>query len=232
MKTFEGEENLTLLTKKTKPNKNWFLGFVAGIIVTVICFYLLFNGKKNYSHQHVQQSNIVSNKDVECALSMDNYPKDAKLTLMKNNNWDLQYTEKVIIEYLKFMCVASKVDVVVPSIAIDEAWHTHILNTRDYMNFCLENYGTIIHHTPSPVNDELINQFDETKTTYEKMFGTVPSSDVWSSNALGKSCSGDKQQPDAVAECRSINKRNLVEEKSCSGAKQDVATAECKTRRI
>lgn len=35
-----------------------------------------------------------------------------------------------------------------PSPAIDQAWHTFILHTRDYAAFCQDRYGRFIHHIP------------------------------------------------------------------------------------
>jgi hypothetical protein len=38
-------------------------------------------------------------------------------------------------------------------IKIDEMWHTFILFTRDYMNFCLQQFGCYVHHQPSTNRD-------------------------------------------------------------------------------
>ncbi|MYM25498.1 hypothetical protein GTP46_22975 [Duganella sp. FT135W] len=32
--------------------------------------------------------------------------------------------------------------------AIDEVWHTHILFTQDYLNFCMSVFGEFLHHAP------------------------------------------------------------------------------------
>lgn len=34
-------------------------------------------------------------------------------------------------------------------VVVDEFWHTFILHTRDYEQFCREYLGTFIHHTPA-----------------------------------------------------------------------------------
>lgn len=36
-----------------------------------------------------------------------------------------------------------------PSRIVDEAWHTFILFTRDYTDFCQNAFGTYLHHAPS-----------------------------------------------------------------------------------
>lgn len=37
-------------------------------------------------------------------------------------------------------------------IFIDEMWHNFILFTKDYQEFCDENFGFFIHHNPTPQN--------------------------------------------------------------------------------
>ncbi len=34
-------------------------------------------------------------------------------------------------------------------VVVDEYWHTFILHTRDYEQFCTEYFGTFIHHSPA-----------------------------------------------------------------------------------
>lgn len=35
-----------------------------------------------------------------------------------------------------------------PTQEIDEIWHTFILHTKDYSDFCNTHFGTFIHHAP------------------------------------------------------------------------------------
>ncbi|MCG8093089.1 MAG: hypothetical protein JAZ17_05575 [Candidatus Thiodiazotropha endolucinida] len=35
-----------------------------------------------------------------------------------------------------------------PEPHLDEAWHHFILDTKNYENYCIENYGAFIHHVP------------------------------------------------------------------------------------
>lgn len=59
---------------------------------------------------------------------------------------------------------------------VDMVWHTHILYTKDYKNFCNEVFGEYIHHTPSDQIDfsesteEMILWLDE----FIQAFGEVP----------------------------------------------------------
>lgn len=40
-----------------------------------------------------------------------------------------------------------------PLLIIDEMWHTFILYTRDYADFCGQMFGRFIHHDPGPKGD-------------------------------------------------------------------------------
>lgn len=47
-----------------------------------------------------------------------------------------------------------------PLLIIDEMWHTFILHTKQYMNFCLNRFNRFIHHVPTPsvVKDNLMEE--------------------------------------------------------------------------
>jgi hypothetical protein len=36
-----------------------------------------------------------------------------------------------------------------PTKIVDDAWHSFILHTRDYAEYCLMHFGKFIHHVPS-----------------------------------------------------------------------------------
>lgn len=86
-------------------------------------------------------------------------------------------TTESIMEYVKFMILASTYDNMTPSITIDNIWHVHLLYTKDYANFCkLLPSGEFIHHNPttSPENDK----YDNTLELYSKLFKSQPPS-IW-----------------------------------------------------
>jgi hypothetical protein len=37
---------------------------------------------------------------------------------------------------------------------LDNMWHTFLMFTRDYTNYCNENYGEFLHHEPMGLNTE------------------------------------------------------------------------------
>jgi|HubBroStandDraft_6_1064221.scaffolds.fasta_scaffold1806455_1 hypothetical protein len=38
---------------------------------------------------------------------------------------------------------------------IDDMWHTFLLHTKQYMQFCEQYFGEFIHHSPTTVDDKL-----------------------------------------------------------------------------
>lgn len=57
-------------------------------------------------------------------------------------------------------------------VIIDEFWHTFILHTRDYEEFCNEYFGTFIHHSPSKP-DFVPLSLDETEKQLEYICDVV-----------------------------------------------------------
>ncbi|HNP19376.1 MAG TPA: hypothetical protein PKL31_13145 [Fulvivirga sp.] len=53
-----------------------------------------------------------------------------------------------------------------PLLIIDEMWHTFILHTKQYYNFCLRNFKKIIHHLPT---------LPQEKEAYQLAYETNPS---------------------------------------------------------
>jgi hypothetical protein len=66
-------------------------------------------------------------------------------------NWSLKYSQSVECEYRKFIFISA----VRPSSGygmagpVDQFWHQHILDTRDYLAMCQVVAGQFIHHVPT-----------------------------------------------------------------------------------
>lgn len=96
---------------------------------------------------------------------------------------------KVILEYRRMLFLAQKDFAnahVVPSKAVDEIWHNHILDTNAYIADCQKMFGRYMHHAPSFDGDDkdaLRNQFKEMMDDYTTTFGTDAPVDVWPLNA-------------------------------------------------
>lgn len=62
-----------------------------------------------------------------------------------------QFADDLAEAYLLFMTLRRDTHprvVFQPPPLIDEAWHAHILNTRNYKEFCMKEFGYFVHHTP------------------------------------------------------------------------------------
>lgn len=63
----------------------------------------------------------------------------------------MQFADDLAEAYLLFMTLRRDTHprvVFQPPPLIDEAWHAHILNTRNYKEFCMKEFGYFVHHTP------------------------------------------------------------------------------------
>lgn len=109
--------------------------------------------------------------------------------------------EEIFRETLRWLWLCSeakkdrKMGIAVPPLIIDEpvlfidlGWHTFILFTKAYADFCDKNFGTFIHHNPTPVSkkqtltralerDEQArhNLLDQRRRQYEYIFDKLGS---------------------------------------------------------
>jgi hypothetical protein len=74
--------------------------------------------------------------------------------------------------------VASGEEGLVPSAAIDRAWHAFILHTEQYTSYCQENFGRYIHHRPSVELRGNAESYDRTRTLARARFGELDD-EVW-----------------------------------------------------
>ncbi|MDQ8756463.1 hypothetical protein RCO27_09495 [Sphingosinicella sp. LHD-64] len=116
-------------------------------------------------------------------------PEDTALTfadrLARENGWSSAEAERVIDEYKRFCFLAATVDhEVTPSDAVDQAWHLHLIYTRDYwQRFCPEVLVRPLHHGPTaggPAEQHrYFAQYAETLKSYERVFGKAAPTDLW-----------------------------------------------------
>ena len=68
--------------------------------------------------------------------------------LARENGWSIEYTNRVIEEYRKFIFLAVVAEhLVTPSEQVDRVWHLHLTYTRSYWNeFCPNVLGQPLHH--------------------------------------------------------------------------------------
>jgi hypothetical protein len=88
---------------------------------------------------------------------------------------------RAIEEYRRFLYLAaSSGEPVAPSPLIDRLWHTHINDTRAYLDeFCGKVIGRVIHHSPGRAKVADDPTYQRTLDLYAAEFGDEPTHKVW-----------------------------------------------------
>lgn len=68
------------------------------------------------------------------------------------SNKSENFKNSLITNYMLFLEIRNEHANCSPSDVIDMLWHSHILDTRDYYQYCDAHFGNIVHHNP---NDNL-----------------------------------------------------------------------------
>jgi hypothetical protein len=102
----------------------------------------------------------------------------------ENLGWTRKYTLRVLEEYKKFIFLGCHHRTTVsPSEDVDQAWHLHMIYTRDYWeDFCKNVLEKNFHHGPSrgKNDDEKYERvYQQTLDLYKETFGYDPPSDIW-----------------------------------------------------
>lgn len=107
--------------------------------------------------------------------------------LARDNHWPLAYARRVVDEYRRFCFLACvEQEDVTPSDQIDQAWHLHLLYTRDYWGpFRDEVLRSTLHHGPTrggkAERTRYDDQYTRTRHAYLRWFGAHPPVDIWPS---------------------------------------------------
>ncbi|MEM7561013.1 MAG: hypothetical protein AAF394_17955, partial [Planctomycetota bacterium] len=108
--------------------------------------------------------------------------------LAKENGWRLDYAERVIAEYKRFVYLAMRSGhVACPSEDVDQVWHMHLTYTRSYWDeLCGEVLMAPLHHGPtrggSEEREKYFQLYGRTKDSYERLFASTPPEDIWPSS--------------------------------------------------
>ena len=101
--------------------------------------------------------------------------------------WSSAFTSRVLDEYRRFLFLTATHDeLIVPSEAVDQAWHLHMLDTRAYWDeLCGRAAGRPIHHTPSrggaTEDTRHADAYEATLRCYREAFDEPPPADIWPS---------------------------------------------------
>jgi hypothetical protein len=82
---------------------------------------------------------------------------------------------RLIVKYQRFVQImaSDKDKVVVPTLDVDLAWHTHQLSPRAYLAFTFAKTQKFIDHDDKINEDKLAASFEWTSKTYQEYFGEV-----------------------------------------------------------
>jgi uncharacterized protein (TIGR04222 family) len=107
--------------------------------------------------------------------------------LAQENGWSPAYTDRVIVEYKRFLYLAAtREHVVCPSEQVDQAWHLHLTYTRSYWDdLCRRVLRRPLHHSPTKGGraelSKFVDLYVQTIDSYIDAFGQVPPDDIWPS---------------------------------------------------
>ena len=113
---------------------------------------------------------------------------ESKFTIVdrmcRENMWDYWYAMRVVQEYMRFCFLAAEAGhTVTPSTDVDIVWHTHLLYTRDYEEFCDKVLQYKLHHGPTKggkqENDKFEDLYERTLESYRRIFREEPPKDIW-----------------------------------------------------
>lgn len=105
---------------------------------------------------------------------------------------DVSYpdAEAIFHELLKFFCAARerRGQMSVPSGTIDDMWHSFLVRTKDYREFCKEYIGVFLDHLPNDEDRSLEQEYQDTRLKVIDMFGPVDSA-IWpTEQTCGQRC--------------------------------------------
>ena len=106
--------------------------------------------------------------------------------LARENGWSETYSERVILEYKRFVLLAAEAGhMVTPSEQVDQAWHLHLTYTRSYWDgMCRGVLGQPLHHGPTKggagEQAKFSDLYRQTLASYRRLFGHEPPPDIWS----------------------------------------------------
>ena len=125
-------------------------------------------------------------KDEIMAFQFDDPDSSFKFSdrLAQENMWSKDYALRVIEEYRKFLFLGRIFGTVTPSIAVDEAWHLHMIYTKSYwQDLCRDIFDLEFHHGPTKGGKEedskYWSQYNRTLFLYRRYFKEDPPEDIW-----------------------------------------------------
>lgn len=102
----------------------------------------------------------------------------------KDGSLAVHRIEPAVAEFKRYMALIALgyEDLGMHSKEVDEVWHSFILFTREYSEFCTRACGQMVHHRPNTSQRPQLpeSSVPEFKEGYEKFFGPLPQ--IWSND--------------------------------------------------
>lgn len=105
--------------------------------------------------------------------------------LRQEQGWTTPFASRVVREYRRFLLLAATEEtLMVPSDAVDQAWHLHLVHTHAYWEkLCGSVIHKALHHTPSRGGDTELERhsraYEATLARYRATFDEEPPKDIW-----------------------------------------------------
>jgi len=121
------------------------------------------------------------------SLEFDNPTHESSFSerLRQEHRWTALFTSRVVREYRRFLLLAATEEsLMVPSEAVDQAWHLHLVHTHAYWEeLCGRVIRKALHHTPSRGGDTELERhrraYEATLARYRATFDEEPPPDIW-----------------------------------------------------
>ena len=108
---------------------------------------------------------------------IEDYPfEQVKYRIAKEQTIPAGLINEAVEEFKKFLTVILHADGPVGMVSpeVDEVWHTFILFTRDYQDFCRDVFGRYIHHSPNwPGTPAAEGSVENFLNNYKRLFGEL-----------------------------------------------------------
>lgn len=124
--------------------------------------------------------NLNTQTKINLALSYENADIVEKFSIEYEAEQEIAKQYFVEVKKFLYLC-ANTTDRLAPSAEIDKIWHTFILFTKDYRQYCMHFLGKFIDHVPEVKKDTTEpkeNCLLNTITHYENVFGDL-NNEVW-----------------------------------------------------
>lgn len=123
---------------------------------------------------------------IQAIFALDFEQLKSKMMHKSGYGWTREEADRHELEYKRFLALLVKYpnETIVPTVAADEFWHSHILDTMRYAKDCQNVFGYFLHHNPyiglRGEEDAGVQQAaaDTMRRLYAQEFGTAKSTDA------------------------------------------------------